>query len=417
MLDSFPQDAEAPATRYLLGEVLFESGRFAEAAREYERTAYDYPLHAKSAAAGYAALIAYQKHEPTLTGESKALWHRQGIESSLMFATSFPEHPESARVLTKSDEELFALNEFDRVIEVSKQILERNPPVERGYQRTAATLLAHSLFDRRRYVEAEAAYVRAQTYLAAERSGSPGDRGAHRGVDLQAGRSEADGRRCHRRGRRLPARRRCSRRTAKVRANAEFDAASILIVRTSSGIAQRKCSKSFRRKYPNHELAPEVTRTSGGRLPRNWAARTQAAGEFERIAARAEETAEVRRAALWQAAELYEKSASPTNAARLYASYVQAVPDRRSIRRWMRARSSQTWRRRRTTTRLARSGTRTSFAPTPWQAPRAPIAASTWLRRRRSKASSRRSRCSMRSSWSRRSTSRSSRSARRWRRC
>jgi hypothetical protein len=29
---------------------------------------------------------------------------------------------------------------------------------------------------------------------------------------------------------------------------------------------------------------------------------------------------------LWQAAELYEKSASPTNAARLYASYVQQYP-------------------------------------------------------------------------------------------
>ena len=69
-------------------------GRYADAAREYERTAYDYPLHAKSAAAGYAALIAYQKHEPSLTGESKTLWHRQYIDSSLMFATSFPEHPD-----------------------------------------------------------------------------------------------------------------------------------------------------------------------------------------------------------------------------------------------------------------------------------------------------------------------------------
>ena len=243
MLDSFPQDAEAPATRYLLGEVLFESGRYAEAAREYERTAYDYPLHAKSAAAGYAALIAYQKHEPALTGESKALWHRQGIESSLMFATSFPEHAESARVLTKSDEELFALNEFDRVIEVSKQILERNPPVDRSYQRTAATLLAHSLFDRQRYVEAEAAYVRAQTYLAGERSGSPGDRGAHRGVDLQAGRSEAS----------------AGDATGAVDdflrvalARAELQGARERGVRrcrhpdtsTSSGIAQRKCSKA-----------------------------------------------------------------------------------------------------------------------------------------------------------------------------
>ncbi len=73
--------------------MLFESGRFADAAREYERTAYDYPAHAKSAAAGYAALIAYQRHEATITGESRALWHRQGIESEIMFATSFPNTP------------------------------------------------------------------------------------------------------------------------------------------------------------------------------------------------------------------------------------------------------------------------------------------------------------------------------------
>src|SRR4030095_474193 len=92
MLDSFPQDAEAPATRYLLGEVLFESGRYAEAAREYEPTAYDYPLHAKASAAGYAALIAYQKHESALTGESKALWHRQGLQSSPLFPSRFPQH-------------------------------------------------------------------------------------------------------------------------------------------------------------------------------------------------------------------------------------------------------------------------------------------------------------------------------------
>lgn len=35
MLDSFPQDSEAPATRYLLAEVLFESERFAEAAADF----------------------------------------------------------------------------------------------------------------------------------------------------------------------------------------------------------------------------------------------------------------------------------------------------------------------------------------------------------------------------------------------
>jgi cellulose synthase operon protein C len=323
MLDSFPQDPEAPATRYLLGEVLFESGRFAEAAREYERTAYDYPLHAKSAAAGYAALIAYQKHEPALAGESKALWHRQRVESSLMFATSFPEHPESARVLTKSDEELFALNEFDRVIEVSKQILERNPPVERGYQRTAATLLAHSLFDRQRYVEAEAAYVRAQTYLPANDPDRPAiEERIAASIYKQAEAKKTAGDTTGavddflRVALLAP--------NSKVRANAEFDAAGILIVNKQWERAAQVL-ENFRRVNPNHELAPEVTRNLAVaylELGRS----TQAAGEFERIAARTEETPEVRRASLWQAAELYEKSGSPTNSARLYASYVQQYP-------------------------------------------------------------------------------------------
>jgi tetratricopeptide (TPR) repeat protein len=323
MLDSFPQDPEAPATRYLLAETLFESGRFAEAAREYERTAYDYPLHAKSAAAGYAALIAYQKHEPTIEGESRALWHRQSVESALMFATSFPEHEESARVLTRADEDLFALNEFDRVIEVSTQILERNPPVERRHQRTAATLLAHALFDRGRFAEAEAAYVRVQGYLPANDADRPAvEERIAAAIYKQAEAKQSAGDAMGavddflRVGVLAP--------NAKVRANAEYDAAGIL-VQNKQWQRAAQVLENFRRSYPNHELAPEVTRSLAVAYLETGRA-GEAAAEFERIAAREQEGADVRRAALWQAAELYEKSGSPTNAARTYASYVKLFP-------------------------------------------------------------------------------------------
>lgn len=323
MLDSFPQDAEAPATRYLLGEVLFESNRFAEAAREYERTAYDYPLHAKSAAAGYAALVAYDKHETTITGESKALWHRQGIESALMFATSFPEHAESARVLTKADEQLFALNEFDRVIEVSKQILERNPTVDAKYQRTAATLLAHSLFDRGRFTEAEAAYVRVRGLLPATDAQRPAieERIAatiYKQAEAKQGAGDATGAVDDflRVAVLAP--------NSKVRANAEFDAASIL-VQNKQWDRAAQVLEAFRRDHPKHELAPEVTRSLAVAYLETGRA-SESAAEFERIAAREQEPADVRRAALWQAAELYEKSGSPTNAARTYAAYVKQYP-------------------------------------------------------------------------------------------
>lgn len=323
MLDSFPQDPEAAATRFTLGEVLFESGRFAEAAREYEATAYDYALHPKAAAAGYAALVSYQKHEPTLQGESRALWHRQGIESALMFASTFPEHPDSARVLTKADEDLFALNEFERVIEVSNQILERNPPVDRKYQRTATTLLAHSLFDRGRYEEAEAAYLRVQGFLAAndpDRSAIEERIAASIYKQAEAKRTSGDSTGAVDAFLRVAA----LAPNAKARTNAEYDAAAILLEGKQWERAAQ-ILEAFRRNNPNSDLVPDATRSLAVaylELGRG----TQAAAELERVAARQEEQPEVRRAALWQAAELYEKGASPTNAARLYADYVKQYP-------------------------------------------------------------------------------------------
>lgn len=323
MLDSFPQDAEAPATRYLLGEVLFESGRFAEAAKEYERTAYDYPAHPKSAAAGYAALVAYTKHEATITGDSKAVWHRQGIESQVMFATSFPEHPESARVLTKADQELFALNEFDRVIEVSQQILERKPPVETKYQRTATTLLAHSLFDRGRYAEAEVAYVKVQGFLAA----NDPDRQAVEERIAASVYKQAEAKQLA--GDTAGAidsflRVAVLAPNAKVSANAEYDAASILL-REKMWDRAAQVLEGFRRKYPANELQPDVTRSLAVAYLETGRS-GQAASEFERIAARPQEPADVRREALWQAATLYEKGGSQPNAARVYADYVKQFP-------------------------------------------------------------------------------------------
>ncbi len=323
MLDSFPQDPEAPATRYLLGEVLFESGRFAEAAKEYERTAYDYPQHAKSAAAGYAALVAYDKHAPTISGDAQALWHRQGIESSIMFATSFPEHAESARVLTKADQDLFALNEFDRVIEVSRQILERRPPVTPAYQRTAATLLAHSLFDRGRFVEAEQAYVRVQGYLPPnDKDRAEIEERIAASIYKQAETKQAAGDATGavddflRVATLAP--------NSKVRANAEFDAASLLI-KNQQWARAAQVLEAFRRSYPNHPLVPEATRSLAVAYLETGRG-GEAAAEFERIAARAEEPADIRRDALWQAATLYERAGSQANTARTYASYIKQFP-------------------------------------------------------------------------------------------
>ena len=107
-LDSFPDDPDSAATNYLLAETLFESKQYTQAASEYERTAYNYPTNDKSATAAYAALVAYQKAEEQVGAAEKAGLHKRMIDSSVKFAQSFPQHPDSAGVLTRADEDIFA---------------------------------------------------------------------------------------------------------------------------------------------------------------------------------------------------------------------------------------------------------------------------------------------------------------------
>src|SRR5690606_30097807 len=115
-LRSFPDDPDSAATNYLLAETLFESRQYALAAEEYERTAYDYPKNERSAAAGYAALVAYQKEEERLEGTARTDWHKRAIDSGVKFALTFPEHPDSAGVLTRAAQEIFESGDLQRAI-------------------------------------------------------------------------------------------------------------------------------------------------------------------------------------------------------------------------------------------------------------------------------------------------------------
>ena len=172
--------------------------------------------------------------------------------------------------------------------------------MERKYQRTAATLLAHSLFDRGRYAEAETAYVRVQGYLPANDK----DRAAieeriaasiYKQAEAKQTSGDANGAVDDflRVATLAP--------NSKVRANAEFDAASIL-VQNKQWERAAQVLEDFRRNYPNHELAPEVTRSLAVAYLETGRA-GEAAAEFERIAARSRKAADVRREALWQAAD------------------------------------------------------------------------------------------------------------------
>jgi TolA-binding protein len=321
-LQSFPDDAGAAQTNFLLAEVLFESGDFRAAAAEYERTAYAYPFHDSGGEAGYAALLAYSKHEEELRGSQRAEWHRRAIDSALKFAETYSTHMQAASVQTDAAEKLFALGEFGRARDVGRAVVARAPAVEPGLQRTAWTVVAHSEFDLGDFAAAETAYVQLagvvppsdpeRTEITERIASSIYKQGEEA---RSAGQLDVAVNHFLRVAQAAP--------TSSVRATAEYDAGAALI---QLGDWQRATTvlENFRSSYPDHELAADVTtKLAVAYVEAGNSAR--AASEFERIAD-GDGPVEVRREALWRSAELYERTGQTAAAAVAFGRFVERYP-------------------------------------------------------------------------------------------
>jgi cellulose synthase operon protein C len=322
-LKSFPGDADSAQTNYLLAEALFESHQYADAAAEYERTAYGYPKNDKSATAAYAQLVSYQKGEEGLSGADKDAWHRRATDASVRFAQTFPEHPDSAGVLTRADEEIFAAGDRARAISVSESILARQPPVDTAKQRIAWTIIAQAHFDQGEYDKAEPAYLQARelsgsddkmrsdlTERLAASVYKQGEAKARAGDDAGAVEDYL------RVARVAP--------QSKIRANAQYDAATELI-KLKQWDRAAGVLEGFRREFPQDKLQPEVTR----KLAVAYAAANhpgEAAAEFERIAASPTEEHAVQREALMQSADLYAKAGNSPKAVGMLEKFVATNP-------------------------------------------------------------------------------------------
>ena len=104
----------------------------------------------------------------TITGTAKTDWHAKATDAGVKFAQAFPEHPDSAGVLTRAAEEIFAAKDLPRAISVSEMVLARQPPVDTSKQRIAWTIIAQSHFDQSEFDQAEPAFIRARELVGAD---------------------------------------------------------------------------------------------------------------------------------------------------------------------------------------------------------------------------------------------------------
>ena len=322
-LTTFPDDPDAAATNYLLADTLFESKEYLQAAQEYENSAYGYGGGDKAAAAGYAAIVAYGKEEEALTGDTKAKVHKREVDSSLKFAQTFPLHPESATVLTHAASDLYAAKDYARATMAAQILLARQPPVAATQQRVAWTVIANSNFEQGNFDKAEAGYASAQALMAqndperpviVERlAASIYKQGEQKN---KAGDSDAAVQDFLRVSQLAP--------TSKVRANADFDAAALLINQKQWDRAI-VVLEGFRHNFPQSPLQADVTRKlavaySESNRP------GQAAAEFEQIAHAPGETPDVQREATLQAADLYDKAGSTAKSRDMLEAFVKHFP-------------------------------------------------------------------------------------------
>jgi TolA-binding protein len=322
----FPGEADTANTNFLLAEILFESDDFSAAVTEYERTAYGYAFHEKSAEAGYAAILAYREHEAILAdGQAKEAWHQAYLDSGLKFADTYPEHPESGAVLTTVAEDLFGQDQFDLAIAVGQAVVAKQPPVKPELSRTAWTVIAHSQFDLANFDAAENAYYSLRNFTPADDATAnqeikdriassiykQGEQARDTG-DLETAITHFT-----RLGEVVP--------DSGIRMTAEYDAAAALINLQAWDRASSQLER-FRRDYPDSEFADDITQKLA--VTYLGSGRTdQAAAEFERIADTASSDDDVRREALWKASELYEQGGSISSEQHVLNKIITRYPD------------------------------------------------------------------------------------------
>ena len=316
----FPNDPQAANSQFLLGEVLFESGDYAAAVAAYEATAYKYPPHAHSAEAGYAALLAYQRHETSLNAEAKTAWHRRLIDAELHFAESFPndQHATSARV--DAAEGLFAAGALSEAIAAAKPATTAADVAKR---RVAWLVIGHASFDAQDFAGAESAYLEARKLDVAGGRRDPelSERIAaaiyRQGETARAaGNSEQAAAAFLRVGQTAP--------DAKIRATADYDAAQAYLAAGNTAAAV-PVLQTFRREHPTSPLVNAVTASLAlAYTQRNDPA---AAAEFERIANTPETPVAERQQALLQAAKQSAAHGNDIEEARILALYIKRYPD------------------------------------------------------------------------------------------
>jgi len=319
---SFPNDPSTPGKNMLLAESLQDSGDISGAAIEFENTAYHYPLHEKSAEAGYAALLAHRKQTEKLKGADKNKQRRVAISSGKRFVSSFSNDKRAVTVMSKAAEELLALKDYKNAVGTAHHVVSNMPAAEDKLLRINWAIIAEAEFEMKMYPQAEIASLK-RLRLAGKN-----DKDRKKYSERLAAAIYKQGEQSRNMGKHREAARHFLRLgkvvpDASIRINADYDAAASLVSIEDWKLAI-PVLKSFIQQHPNHKLRTGADKNLALAYEKSgdWAS---AASAYE-ILYKNERDSTKKRLILWQTAEYYKKAKRPDDTIRIYKIYVTAFP-------------------------------------------------------------------------------------------
>ena len=321
-LYSFPSDDETPQVNYQLADLLLENDSFGDAAREYERTAYEYDTHEQASAAGYAAIYAYREDLKLATGARTLEVKQATVDSSLRFAETFPDHEQAPVVLGAAADDLYAMKNFPVAIDSAQKLIDRYPGADSELLRSAWAVIAHSSIDLAEYPDAENAYQNVLALTPPDHESRPAVIDGLAASIYKQG-EQANLLEDYRGAANHFLRIKQLAPTSDIRSVAEYDAAAALMKLEDWAMASGVLEE-FRNTHPEHELNAEATKQLAY-IYREDGQTARSAAEHERIAAEVMDPV-LAREALLTAAELYDEVNILADTVRVYEQYVSEYP-------------------------------------------------------------------------------------------
>jgi TolA-binding protein len=324
-LNEFPTDDESAERHFLLAELYYGDGALHDAAEAYWSVAYGYGEHPQAAEAGYAAVVARRDLAGAIPGDVAA--ETALVDAALAFSDSFPGDVRAPEVELEAAERLMGLGRLDAARAAAQRLLQR-ADAPAGPRAAALLVSAHAAFDLEEYAAAETDYLAWRQQVAgseasadAALASSVSERIAasiYRQAQAAAAHGELHDAVGHfeRIAAAVPA--------SPVAATGQHDAAALLF-NSAEWSAAARAYETFLARWPGHELAPGAQVSLAAALV-ELGDHARAAPALAAVSALPGESEEVRRAALWQAAELYEAGGEAVQAEQVLREYLQRFP-------------------------------------------------------------------------------------------